>query len=104
MPKNWLAGIALGFLLNMVSCSNSTSPDELNDNTVIAVINKKEIHLDHFKKELEFHKKKFRVHEGVETSQEELLWLKNRTLEQIVQKTLFRQEAKKIILKSARTN
>ena len=59
MLKKGLAGIVLGICLNIVSCSNVTTPDELNDNAVIAVINEQEIHLDRFKKELNVHKKKF---------------------------------------------
>ena len=94
MFKKCLAGIALGICLNVISCSNVTTPDELNDNAVIAVINDQEIHLDRFKKELKIYKKKFRVQGTGEASPEELLWLKNRTLEQIVQNTLFMQEAK----------
>jgi parvulin-like peptidyl-prolyl isomerase len=95
MSNKWLAGVALGICLNIISCSNSSSPDELDDNAVIAVINTEEIPLDRFMKELEVHKKKFRVQGRGESKPEELLWLKNRTLEQIVQNTLFRQEAKK---------
>jgi parvulin-like peptidyl-prolyl isomerase len=94
MSNKWLTGIALGIYLNIISCSNASSPDEFDDNSVIAVINKEEISLDRLRKELKVHKKKFRVQGTGESSPEELLWLKNRTLEQIVQNTLFRQEAK----------
>jgi parvulin-like peptidyl-prolyl isomerase len=95
MPNKWLTGIALGICLNIISCSNSSSIDEFDNNVVIAVINGEEILLDQFKRELKFHKKKFRVQGSGESFPEELLWLKNRALEQIVQNTLFRQEAKK---------
>ncbi|MBC8286731.1 MAG: peptidylprolyl isomerase [Nitrospinae bacterium] len=94
MLNKWLVGIALGMCLIIVSCSSGSLPDELAGNAVIAVINNEEVSLDRFKIEFEVHKKKFRVHETGEVSPEELLWLKNRTLEQIVKNTLFRQEAK----------
>jgi peptidyl-prolyl cis-trans isomerase C len=95
MSNKWLTGIALGICLNISSCFNSSSFDEFDGNAVIAVVNNEEIHFDRFKRELKFHKKKFEVDGLGESVPEELLWLKNRTLEKIVQNTLFRQEAKK---------
>jgi parvulin-like peptidyl-prolyl isomerase len=95
MSNKWLTGIALGICLNIISCSNSSLPDELDDDAVFAVINKEEISFDSFRKELKIHKKKFRVEGRGESKPVELLWLKNRSLEQIVQNTLFQQEAKK---------
>jgi parvulin-like peptidyl-prolyl isomerase len=95
MLNKWLIGIALGICLNIISCSNSSSFGQLDDNTVIAVVNNEEILLDRFKRELKVHERKFSVYGSGESVPEELLWLKNRTMEQIVQKTLFRQEAKK---------
>ena len=92
MSNKWLTGITLGICLNIISCSNSSS---LDDNAVVAVVNNEEILLDQFKRELKVHKKKFRVESSEEFVPGELLWLKNRALEQIVQNTLFRQEAKK---------
>jgi parvulin-like peptidyl-prolyl isomerase len=94
MLNKWLAGIALGICINIISCSNSSSLDEFDDNTVIVVVNNEKILLDQFKRELKVHKRKFRVQGSGESVPEELLWLKIRTLEQIVQNTLFRQEAK----------
>jgi parvulin-like peptidyl-prolyl isomerase len=95
MLNKYLKGIVLGIFLNIISCSNSSSFDELNNNIVIAVVNNEEILLDQFKRELKVHKKKFRVKDSEKSMPGELLWLKNRTLEQIVQNTLFQQEAKK---------
>ena len=92
MSNKWLTGITLGICLNIISCSNSSS---LDDNAVVLVVNNEEILLDQFKRELKVHKKKFRVQGSEESVPGELLWLKNRALEQIVQNTLFRQEAKK---------
>ncbi len=94
MIKNkWLAGFVLGMCL--ASCSNSSSTDELDDNVTIATINSEEVSLERFKVEFKVHKKKFRVQGAGELSAEELIWLKNRALEQIIQNILFRQEAKK---------
>jgi parvulin-like peptidyl-prolyl isomerase len=95
MSNKWLTGIALGICLNIISCSNSSSLGEFDDNAVIAVVNNEKILLDQFKRELEVHKRKFRVQGSEESVPGELLWLKNRTLEQVVQNTLFQQEAKK---------
>jgi parvulin-like peptidyl-prolyl isomerase len=87
--------IFLGLLLGFISCSNVSSPEKLNDSSVIAVINNEEISLGRFNVELNVHKRKFRVKSSVDVEPEELIWLKNKTLQQIVQDTLFRQEAKK---------
>ena len=92
MSNKWLTGITLGICLNIISCSNSSS---LDDNAVVLVVNNEEILLDQFNRELMVHKKKFRVQGSEKYLPGELLWLKNRALEQIVQNTLFRQEANK---------
>jgi parvulin-like peptidyl-prolyl isomerase len=95
IPIKWLTGIVLGICLNINSCSNSSSLDDLDENAVIAVVNNEEILFDQFKRELKFHKRKFRFQGSRESEPGELLWLKSRTLEQVVQNTLFRQEAKR---------
>jgi parvulin-like peptidyl-prolyl isomerase len=95
MSNKWLTGVALGICLNIISCSNSSSLDGFDDNAVIAVVNNEEVLLDQFKRELKIHKRKFRFHGSEESVPGVLLWLKNKTLEQIVQNTLFRQEAEK---------
>ena len=94
MLNNLFAIITLGVFLGIASCSNGSSSGELGDSVVIAVINKEEIFADQFKVELKVHMKKFRVQRAEEVELEELLWLKNITLQQIVKNTLFRQEAK----------
>jgi parvulin-like peptidyl-prolyl isomerase len=94
MSIKWLTGVVIGICLNIISCSNSSSFDELDENIVIAVVNNDEILLGEFNRELKFHKRKFRFQGSTESEPEELLWLKSRTLEQIVQYALFRQEAK----------
>ena len=78
----------------MLPVPNGSSPDELDDSVAIVTINKEEVLLGRFKIELKAHKKKFWIQGAGEITEEELIWLKNRTLEQVVQNTLFRQEAK----------
>jgi peptidyl-prolyl cis-trans isomerase C len=89
-------GIALGLSLCLASCSNgSSSSDELPGSVAIAVVNNEEISLEQFKAEFRNQKKKFRVHESKDILPEELIWLKNRVLEQIIHNSLLRQEVKK---------
>lgn len=95
MSNKWLAGIAVGLCLSIVSCTNKSSNGELDDNLVIAVVNNEKVLLDEFKKELKLNKIKFRVQGAGDTSPEEFVWLKNRALEQMIQKVLYKQEAKK---------
>jgi parvulin-like peptidyl-prolyl isomerase len=95
MSNKWLAGIVVGLCLSIVSCSDKSSNDELDGNLVIAVVNNEEVLLDEFKKDLKLNKIKFRVQGAGDTSPEELVWLKNRALEQMIQKVLYKQEAKK---------
>ncbi len=95
MKGKWLTGIALGMCLSIASCSNGSSPDALDGSVTIVIINNEEVPLDRFKIEFKAHKKKFWIQGAGEITAEELIWLKNRTLEQVVQNTLFRQEARK---------
>ena len=95
MSNKWLAGIVAGLCLSIVSCSDKSSNDELDGNLVIAVVNSERVLLDEFKKELKLNKIKFRVQGSGDISPEELVWLKNRALEQMIQKVLYTQEAKK---------
>jgi parvulin-like peptidyl-prolyl isomerase len=91
--NKWLKGIVLGVWL--VSCSSgSSSQDKLPDNVAIVIINKEEVSLEQFKAEFNVYKKKFRVNSNEDISPEELTWLKNRVLEQIIHNTLLRQEIK----------
>lgn len=95
MMNKWLVIFLIGVISWIVSCSSdSDTSEKLLDNTIIATINSEEISLKLFKKEFSKHKKKFRLHGSSEVSPEELIWLKNRALEQIVQNTLLQQEIK----------
>jgi parvulin-like peptidyl-prolyl isomerase len=96
MINNWMVGIVLGLSLSILSCSNnSTSNHELKDALAIVIINDEEVSLEQFKAEFKFLKKRFRVQGKEEILPQELAWLKNRVLEQIVQKVLLKQEIKK---------
>ena len=95
MSNKFFAIITLGVFLSIASCSNGSSSGGLDDSAIIAVINKEEVSVGQFKVELTVHKKKFRVQTAEKVEPEELLWLKNITLQQIVKNTLFRQEATK---------
>ncbi len=96
MSDNWVAGIVLGICLSITSCSNnSTSNNELQDTLAVVIINNEEVSLEQFKAEFKVLKKRFRVQGNEEISPQESAWLKNRVLEQIVQKVLLRQEIKK---------
>ena len=93
---NWFKGIALGLSLCLISCSNgSSSSEELHGNDAIVIINHEEISLEQFKTEFKLQKKKFRVHGSKETTSEEMAWLKNRVLEQIIHNSLLSQEVKR---------
>jgi parvulin-like peptidyl-prolyl isomerase len=91
-----LGAIILGLFLGLASCSNgSSSSAELLDDEIIVIINGKEITLKQFKKEFAVHKKKLRINTNKEITQDELTWLKNRVIEQIVRNSLLRQEVER---------
>jgi parvulin-like peptidyl-prolyl isomerase len=90
-----LGAVVLAISLTMASCSNSSSSSEdMLDSVPIVIVNKEEITLEQFKKELKIYKKKFRVNATQVISSEELSWLKNRVMEQIVHNKLLTQEVK----------
>ena len=96
MGNRILAITILAICLSTASCSeNRGSSNELDGDTVIAVVNNEEVSLDSFRAELKAQKKKFRVQGTGEITPEELIWLKNRAVEQVVQRSLFVQEGKK---------
>ncbi len=94
MLNKWLAGIVFGVYL--VSCSNgSSSSDELPASVAIVIVNEEEVSLEQFRAELNRHRKKFWVHSTEEILPEELTWLNNRVLEQLVHNSLLRQEIRR---------
>ena len=92
----WFYGVVLGLSLCFASCSNnSSSSDELHGNESIVIINNEKISLEQFKLEFKLQKKKFRVHGTKEITSEEIAWLKNRVLEQVIHNSLLSQEVKR---------
>ena len=65
------------------------------DNEVVLTINDEKITLKQFKKELIAQKKIFRVQNTQELKPEELIWVKNRVLDEIIKNTLLMQELAK---------
>jgi peptidyl-prolyl cis-trans isomerase C len=62
---------------------------------IIATVNKEVIYTEGFKKELRLTNRKYRVVNSKDQSKKEVLFLKLKTLNEIIQNTLFKQEAKK---------
>ena len=89
-------GVVILFLLNN-SCSNeNASKDSLNvNNEVLIIINEDSIGVNLFKKVFLKQKKIFKVQNIKELKKEELVWLKNRVLDELIKDTLLSQEIKK---------
>ncbi|MFQ5672298.1 MAG: peptidyl-prolyl cis-trans isomerase [Nitrospinales bacterium] len=84
------------FAFSLGGCSDSASSrDGIRDDTVVAVVNGEKILVGTFKKELKLMKQKYRVQNQGSSRPEELLLLKTKTLNQLVQTFLFEQEARK---------
>lgn len=80
----------------MISCEKEevVSKSGLGSN-IIATVNGEVIDVEGFKKELRLTNRKYRVEDNNEHSEKEVLFLKLKTLNEIIQNTLFKQEAKK---------
>ncbi len=72
-----------------------SSSDGVKERATIASINEEKINVKDFRAILEKHKKKYRVDNSDPPESEALLWLKTNALSEMIQNTLFRQEAKK---------
>ncbi len=89
-----LSSVLMILLLN--SCfDNSSSNSFIADNEVVLTINNEEITSKQFKKILVGQKKIFRVQNTQDLKPEELAWIKNRVLDEIVKNTLLEQEIAK---------
>ena len=71
---------------------NKPSKRSITDDTTVLTINDEKINFKQFKKELAGQKKIFRIHNSQELKPEELIWIKNRVLDEIVKNTLLKQE------------
>ena len=82
------------FLSN--SCFGSNPSESLiADNETVLRINDEKITSKQFKKVLAWQKKIFRVQNTQKLKQEELIWIKNRVLDEIIKNTLLSQELSK---------
>jgi peptidyl-prolyl cis-trans isomerase C len=70
------------------------SKSELSPN-IIATVNGEVVDVESFKKDLRLTSRKYRVEDSKDHSEKEILFLKLKTLNEIIQNTLFKQEAKK---------
>ena len=71
---------------------NSPSKRLITDNETVLTINDDKINFKQFKKELTGQKKIFRIHNTQELKPEELIWVKNRVLDEIIKNTLLKQQ------------
>ena len=87
--------IGLNFMiLFVVACSTGvSSSDGVKENATIANVNEEKINVKEFRAVLEKHKKKYRVDNSDPPGADALLWLKTNALNEMIQNTLFRQEA-----------
>ncbi len=90
---------ALGFtifLLFIISCFNENPIiDSVNDNKILLIINGEGVTAKIFKKVFDTQRKVFRIQDAQDLKPEELIWIKNRVLDEVVKNTLFAQEIKK---------
>ncbi|MBT5471207.1 MAG: hypothetical protein HOK41_11445, partial [Nitrospina sp.] len=83
-------------LTGLVSCFNgNSSTNSVENDEVILRINDENITSEQFKKVLMDQKKIFRVQNTQNLKLEELVWIKNRVLDEVIKSTLLSQEIKK---------
>jgi len=84
------------YLVSIFSCQKNevNSYIELKPN-VIVIINGEVVNVKTFKKELRLTRRKYRVENNSDQGKKEILFLKLKTLNTIIQNILFKQEAKK---------
>lgn len=88
-----------GFMAILL-CSNSCFSENprvgfVPDREIVMTINKEDISAGQFKKAFDGQRKIFKVQNAQELKPEELIWIKNRVLDEIVKNTLLSQEIKK---------
>jgi len=83
-------------ILSITACSSGVnSSDGVKENAIIATVNEEEINVKEFRNVLEKHKRKYRVDNSDPVESSSFLWLKTNALNEMIQNTLFRQEAGK---------
>ena len=71
---------------------NNSSKSLITDNKTVLTVNDDKINFKGFKKELAEQKKIFRIHNSQKLKPEELVWIKNRVLDELIKNTLLKQE------------
>ena len=90
------ASIIIVLLLFINSCFNENELiDSVADNEVLLIINDENITSKIFKKVFETQRKIFRVQDAKDLKPEELAWVKNRVIDEIVKNSLLAQEIEK---------
>lgn len=83
-------------MVSITACSSGmSSSDGVKENAIIARVNDKEINVKEFRNILEKHKQKYRVDNSDPIESSSFLWLKTNALNEMIQNTLFQQEAGK---------
>lgn len=86
-------------LLLVAACSacssGGNSSDGVKESATIALVNEEKISVKEFRKNLARHKGKYRVDNSEPLDPNSFLWLKTNALNEMIQNTLFRQEAGK---------
>ncbi len=86
----------ISIVLFFVACSSGiSSSDGVKESTTIAKVNEEKVTVKEFRKSLEKHKRKYRVDNSDPLNSNSFLWLKTNALNEMIQNTLFRQEAVK---------
>jgi parvulin-like peptidyl-prolyl isomerase len=83
-------------ILSINACSSGvSSSDGVKENAIIARVNEEVINVKEFREALEKQKRKYRVDNSGPIESSSFLWLKTNALNEMIQNTLYRQEAGK---------
>lgn len=88
-------GVFLILLIALMGCSGETGSKGNTPDEVVAVVNNHEITVDVFRKEMRVMEKQFRINDTKQLSREEMVLLKSKALNVLVQEILFNQEISK---------
>ncbi len=90
-------GLIYMIILILSACSSGVnSSDGVKESATIALVNQEKISVKEFRNNLEKQKRKYRVDNRDPLDSNSFLWLKTNALNEMIQSTLFRQEATKI--------
>jgi parvulin-like peptidyl-prolyl isomerase len=96
MRNFYILTMIVSVIVSLSSCFDNKLPaDATADDNVVLIINDEEINAKQFGKVLTVQKKLFRVQNFEELKEEEVLWIKNRVLNEIIRNTLIAQEITK---------